>query len=80
MVEPIFNSDLSMSAASSERADSHEHWQAWQHEVLTVIRTDFRNLLDAVEFDDIDWEAWRPLYEQGCSPREAVRNAFGRVA
>lgn len=57
-----------------------DSWHEWQLQVLSVIRADFRRVLDEVEWDDIDWEAWRPLYEQGSSPRDAVRNAFGRVA
>lgn len=65
---------------SGESIGTEERWQVWQHEVLSVIHSDFRNVLDTVEWDDIDWDAWRPLFEQGCSPRDAVRNAFGRVA
>jgi hypothetical protein len=60
--------------------DTDERWQYWQQEVLAVIRTDFRHVLAGIEWDDIDWAAWRPLYEQGCSPKEAVHNAFGQVA
>jgi hypothetical protein len=65
---------------SDDSIGTHERWHVWQQEVLSVIHSDFRNVLDTVEWDDIDWDAWRPLFEQGYSPRDAVRNAFGRVA
>ncbi len=65
---------------SGKSIGTEERWHVWQHEVLSVIHSDFRNVLDTVEWDDIDWDAWRPLFEQGCSARDAVRNAFGRVA
>jgi hypothetical protein len=65
---------------SNDANDTQERWSEWQHEVLSVIDSDFRNVLDSVEWDDIDWDAWRPLFDQGCSAKDAVRNAFGRVA
>jgi hypothetical protein len=54
-------------------------WDEWQHRVLDTIQTDFHGVLDRIEWDDIDWDAWRPLFEQGASARDAVRNAFGKV-
>lgn len=74
-----------MQSCSSQPARSgtevHEdRWREWQLDVLSVIRSDFSNILDSVEWDDIDWEAWRPLFEQGCSPQDAVQSAFGKVA
>jgi hypothetical protein len=59
---------------------THEFWLQWQHDVLKVIQSEFCSVLDRVEWDDIDWDAWRPLYERGCSAQVAVRSAFGRVA
>jgi hypothetical protein len=63
--------------------DSHAtdlSWTEWQRCVLDTIQTDFRGVLDRIGWDDIDWDAWRPLFEQGASAREAVRSAFGKVA
>jgi hypothetical protein len=56
-------------------------WTDWQQQVVAVIRKDFHDVLEEVGEDDIDWEAWRPLYEQGCSADIAVDKAFvrGRV-
>lgn len=51
-------------------------WCKWQQAVVTLIREDFSEVLTQVEEDDVDWDAWRPLYEQGLSPRAAVADAF----
>ena len=55
-------------------------WNDWQQQVVAVIREDFRGVLDEVGEDDIDWETWRPFYDQGCSPVAAVDRAFLRDA
>jgi hypothetical protein len=46
--------------------------------VVALIRLDFHDVLQDVGEDDIDWEAWRPLYEAGRSPKAAVDSAFLR--
>lgn len=51
-------------------------WQEWQHAVVTLIRRDFSEVLMEIGADDVDWEAWRPLYEQGLTPGQAVAEAF----
>jgi hypothetical protein len=51
-------------------------WSEWQQAVVGLIRRDFSEVLTEVGEDDVDWDAWRPLYEQGLSPREAVADAF----
>jgi hypothetical protein len=56
------------------------NWGDWQRCVLDTIQTDFHGVLDRVEWDDIDWDAWRPLFEQGASATDAVRSAFGKMA
>lgn len=55
-----------------------ESWQQWRAGVVAEIRCDLRDVLDDVKDADIDWEAWRPLYEEGRSPRAAVDRAFLR--
>jgi hypothetical protein len=55
-----------------------QSWQQWRAGVVAEIRHDFRGVLEDVEEADIDWEAWRPLYEEGRSPRAAVDRAFLR--
>jgi len=55
-----------------------QSWQQWRAGVVAEIRHDFRDVLEDVEEADIDWEAWRPLYEEGRSPRASVDRAFLR--
>ena len=55
-------------------------WFAWREQVVALIRADFAEVLQDVGEDDIDWDAWRPLYEQGLTPQGAVDQAFIRVA
>lgn len=53
-----------------------DSWHEWQQAVVALIRRDFSDVLKEVSVEDVDWDAWRPLYEQGRSPREAVVDAF----
>jgi hypothetical protein len=53
-------------------------WVDWRQQVVVVIRMNFRDVLEDVGEDDVDWEAWRPLYEEGRSPEAAVDRAFLR--
>jgi hypothetical protein len=53
-------------------------WPEWQQAVIAAIRDDYAEVLDDVDEDDIDWDAWRPLYQEGLSPRAAVDHAFVR--
>jgi hypothetical protein len=51
-------------------------WTEWQQTVLQLIRRDFSEVLQEVGEQDVDWDAWRPLYDQGLTPRQAVAEAF----
>jgi hypothetical protein len=53
-------------------------WAQWRQDVVAVIRDDFREVLNDVRDGDIDWDAWRPLYEEGRSAQAAVDRAFLR--
>lgn len=55
-----------------------QSWVQWRAGVVATIRYDFREVLEDVQDADIDWDAWRPLYEEGRSPRAAVDRAFLR--
>jgi hypothetical protein len=63
---------------SSEMKNNSETqtWSEWQQAVVKLIREDFSEVLTQVGEEDVDWDAWRPLYEQGLTPREAVADAF----
>jgi hypothetical protein len=54
-------------------------WQRWRHDIVAEIRSGFREQFSAIEDQDIDWDAWMPLYTEGCSPQEAVAKAFGHL-
>jgi hypothetical protein len=56
----------------------HESWQQWRAGVVSVIRDDFRDVLNDVGDTDIDWDAWRPLFDEGRTPQAAVDRAFLR--
>jgi hypothetical protein len=53
-----------------------QSWAEWQQDVVKLIREDFSQVLTQVGEEDVDWDAWRPLYEQGLSPKAAVADAF----
>lgn len=55
-----------------------ESWPQWRARVVAVIQYDFRDVLAKVDENDVDWDAWRPLYEEGRSPQAAVDRAFLR--
>jgi hypothetical protein len=53
-------------------------WTQWQEAVLAQLRIDFRELFREIGPDDVDWQAWRPLYLEGRAPRAAVLRAYER--
>ena len=55
-----------------------ESWSDWQQQVIAAIRIDLQDVLDSVEDRDIDWDAWRPLFEEGRPAQAAVARAFAR--
>jgi hypothetical protein len=64
-------------SGSSDLIEVEMHaWSEWQQAVVGLIRRDFSEVLTEVGEDDVDWEAWRPLFEQGLSPRDAVADAL----
>jgi len=52
-------------------------WTEWQEEVVAVLRTDFAAVLEDIGSEEIDWDAWRPYFDEGKAPRDAVRHAVG---
>jgi hypothetical protein len=56
-------------------------WKRWQSDVVVVIRSEYQDLFPLIRTDEIDWQAWQTLYDQGFSAREAVGQALsGSVA
>jgi hypothetical protein len=54
-------------------------WYQWQQQVVNKIRRDYEQVLAGITLDDVDWNEWRSLYEQGRTPSDAVDYAFVRV-
>jgi hypothetical protein len=53
-------------------------WFQWRASVIAIIHYDFGRVLSHLTDKDIDWAAWRPLFEAGSSPQFAVDPAFLR--
>jgi hypothetical protein len=53
-------------------------WFQWRASVVAIIRFDFSKVLPDITDRDIDWDAWRPLFDEGRSPQSAVDRAFVR--
>jgi hypothetical protein len=53
-------------------------WIVWQVQVLEAVRLMLCELVAPLDLSDIDWDAFRPFYEQGRSPQAAVDRAFER--
>jgi hypothetical protein len=53
-------------------------WTQWQCEVVALLRADESGVLQAIEIDEVDWDAWRALYCVGRSPRSAIDRALTR--
>jgi hypothetical protein len=51
-------------------------WPRWQTDIVNVLRYEYCDLFPLIRNSDIDWEAWKPLYDQGCSPRLAIEQAI----
>jgi hypothetical protein len=55
-----------------------EEWLNWQSGVLAELRNELREHVGEIHARDVDWNAWLPLFLEGCSPRDAVDKAFVR--
>jgi hypothetical protein len=53
-------------------------WLQWQLAVLAVLRADFIGVLQRIDLDDVDWDAWRNFSIEGRTPRSAVDRALER--
>jgi hypothetical protein len=53
-------------------------WILWKQGVVAAIREFLHGTLSQVSEEDVDWDAWRSLYDAGLSPARAVSRAYLR--
>lgn len=53
-------------------------WAQWQETVVVLLRTELREALHHIDFDDVDWPSWRAFYNEGRTPRAAIDRALER--
>lgn len=53
-------------------------WSEWQRDVLDILRRDFREALDHLSLEDVDWPAWLRFYLEGRTASAAVDRALER--
>ncbi|HVW67769.1 MAG TPA: hypothetical protein VHB68_02290 [Steroidobacteraceae bacterium] len=53
-------------------------WTQWQEAVLSRLRIEYSELLESIGLEDVDWESWRPLYNDGRTPQAAIDRALER--
>jgi hypothetical protein len=51
-------------------------WSVWKIEIIKVLRRVPYELFADLGQEDVDWEAWKPLYDLGCDPIAAVAQAI----
>ncbi len=51
-------------------------WPVWKVEIVTARRHVHHELFADLQQEDIDWEAWKPLYEFGYEPDAAIAQAI----
>ena len=67
---------LAISCSLLPRNIDIDRWTQWQSAVVEVIRHDYRDLFPLIRIDEIDWSAWKPLYDHGYTARVAVEQAL----
>lgn len=53
-------------------------WTKWQEAVVELLRLDFREVLQHIGLEEVDWPAWRTFYNEGRTPRAAIDRALER--
>lgn len=53
-----------------------DEWSTWRANVVAAIRSEYSDLFPYLSQDEIDWDAWKPLYEEGHSAQAAVALAM----
>lgn len=53
-------------------------WAELQRDVVAILQRDFREALDHISLEDVDWPAWVRFYLEGRSASAAVDRALER--
>jgi hypothetical protein len=73
---PGSKSELPSMPRTTQSMMSVSNWLVWKAGIVATLRGEYHDLFPDLRQEDIDWEAWRPLYELGCEPRLAVEQAI----
>lgn len=55
-------------------------WAEWQRDVVAILQRDFREALDHISLEDVDWPAWLGFYLEGRTASAAVDRALERTS
>lgn len=53
-------------------------WIDWQQEVLQLLEKELGEAIGRVRLSDVEWGAWRPLFDEGRSASSAIDRALER--
>ena len=48
-------------------------WKQWKDGVLYLMRTKYRMAFGDIKSSDMDWEAWKEMYDDGLTPDDAIQ-------
>jgi hypothetical protein len=66
----------SIDTESVTRFKLHLAWEDWQETVAAILE-EFEDMLPGIA-NQVAWDSWRALYEEGRSPHSAVHQAINR--
>lgn len=73
---------MSSKKEGEEKPPRHVSWEAWKDQVFQVMLNDYPQIFGATETQpqihrsDVDWEQWRPWYDDSLSAIEAVEKSL----
>ncbi|MES1146897.1 MAG: hypothetical protein ABUL52_00735 [Solimonas sp.] len=67
---------IAVAHLNNTEIDTDVTWAIWRANVVAAIRSEYSELFPDLHQEEIDWDAWRPLYEEGHSAQAAVALAM----
>lgn len=77
-IQPIAVRRWERCVRSALKFQAEPDWILWKQGVVAAIREFLEGTLSEVSEEDVDWDAWRSLYDSGLSPAMAVNRAYLR--